>query len=100
MGEKMKCKTIKIDDRADYELFTDWLGKNLPEEFFDATKHSITDGDDAVLDDVFSYQVYNKLKNHWAGATAPTGVVESMIWYDTDIDRLFYRDGARVDIEL
>ena len=79
MNDNKNRHSISISDVGEYELFVDWLNRSLPEEFFDATKHSITDGDDAVLDDVFSYQVYNKLKNHWSGATAPSGVVESMI---------------------
>jgi hypothetical protein len=66
----------------------------MEEMLYDPTKFSISTGDDAVLDDIFSYQVYNKIKNHWAAATAPTDVQQGMIWYDTDDDRIYIYDGA------
>ena len=61
---------------------------------------AIKDGDDAALDDILSYQTYNRLKNHWPAATAPSNKQEGMIHYDTDVDRPYIRDGSGNDIEL
>ena len=61
---------------------------------------SISTGDDGVLDDVFSYQIYNKIKNHWRGSTAPANPQAGMIFSDSDDDKLYYWNGAAwVEIE-
>lgn len=61
---------------------------------YDPTKMTILTGDDGVLDDLFSYQVYNKIKNHWPGAVRPADVQQGMIWYDTDVDKWYGWNGA------
>lgn len=45
---------------------------------------ALIDGNDGVLDSPFPYTIYNKLKNHWYGATAPTNPQNGMIWVKTD----------------
>jgi hypothetical protein len=44
---------------------------------------ALSNGTDAVLDDIFSYQQYNRLKNHWPGASAPSDPQNGMVWYDS-----------------
>lgn len=55
---------------------------------------SLATGEDAVLDDVWSYQQYNRFKNHWVGASAPANAVAGMIWSDSDDDKLYHYTGA------
>ena len=59
---------------------------------------AITTGSDGVLDDVFSYQVYNKIKNHWRAAAAPANVQVGMIWSDSDDNKLYHYTGSSVEI--
>lgn len=66
----------------------------FPDEQFDPTKHSIATGDDAVLDDIFSFAIYNYNKNHWRGAAAPADKQPGMIRSDSDDERLFHRQAA------
>ena len=58
---------------------------------------SISTGDDAVLDDVFSYQIYNKIKNAWRGASAPADIQAGMIFSDSDDDRIYHYTGAALE---
>jgi len=55
---------------------------------------SISTGDDGILDDVFSYQIYNKIKNHWRGAAAPAEIQAGMIFSDSDDNRVYHYTGA------
>jgi len=55
---------------------------------------SISTGDDAILDDVFSYQIYNKIKNAWRGATPPANPQAGMIFSDSDDNTLWHWTGA------
>lgn len=55
---------------------------------------ALSDGDNAILDDVFSYQQYNKLKNHWYAATAPSNPQAGMIWIDSDNGKVYKYYGA------
>lgn len=55
---------------------------------------TIFTGDDGVLDDIFSYQVYTYLKNHWRGAAAPADIQNGMIWSDTGDGKLRHRHGG------
>ena len=54
----------------------------------------ISTGADATVDEVFSYQKVNKLKNHYYGAAAPADPVAGVIWIDSDDDRTYIYDGA------
>ena len=55
---------------------------------------TIPNGSDAVVDSLFSYQQYNRIKNHWYGATAPTAPVAGMIWVDSDNGKTYVYYGA------
>jgi len=68
----------------DIELFESRLSVKLSDIGYDPTKFSISTGEDAVLDDIFSYQVYNKNKNNWYAAAAPADIQDGMIWVDSD----------------
>ena len=57
---------------------------------YDPTKFTILTGDDGILDDLFSYQVYNKIKNHWRAAAAPADRQPGMIRSDSDDDKLHH----------
>lgn len=54
------------------------------------TKFTILTGSDGVLDDLFSYQVFNYLKNHWRAAAAPADKQPGMIRSDSDDDKLHH----------
>ncbi len=58
--------------------------ENLLAEKFDPLKFSLATGDDAVLDDLFSYVICNKLKNNWYAATLPANIQNGMICIDSD----------------
>ena len=55
---------------------------------------TIPNGSDAVVDSLFSYQQYNRIKNHWYSATAPTAPVAGMIWVDSDDGKVYVYYGA------
>ena len=55
---------------------------------------SLLTGDDAILDDVFSYQIANKFKNHWRGATPPADPQAGMIFSDSDDNKVYHWTGA------
>lgn len=55
---------------------------------------ALSDGDAAVLDDIFSYQIYNKLKDHFSGASAISAPQQGMIQHLTGDDRISIYDGA------
>ena len=54
----------------------------------------ISTGADAVVDEVFSYQKVNKLKNHYYGAAAPANPVAGLIWVDSDDGKVYVYYGA------
>ena len=78
--------------------FEHWLDVCLVETLYDPCKFSISTGDDAVLDDLFSYQVYNKIKNHWYAATAPADVQNGMIYVDSDNSKVYAYDGSAEEV--
>jgi len=55
---------------------------------------TLTNGTDAVLDEIWSYQIVNKFKNHWYSATGPSDPQAGMIWMDSDDGLLYKRYGA------
>jgi hypothetical protein len=63
-----------------FKTFEEKMGFKMPREFFGATDFSLYTGDDAVLDDPFSYQVYNFiLKNHAYSAAALADKQDGML---------------------
>ena len=84
-----KERRMDIFDRQFNAIFDDPI--------YDPTKMTIIQGTDGVLDDLFSYQVYNKLKNNWRGAVAPTDMQDGMIYSDTDDGKLHHRHGAALE---
>ena len=55
---------------------------------------SLLTGDDAILDSVFSYQIANKFKNHWRGASPPANPQAGMIFSDSDDNKVYHWTGA------
>lgn len=51
---------------------------------------SLANGDDAVLGNRLAYQQYNRLKNHFRAAAAPSNIQPGMIFSDSDDDRLHH----------
>lgn len=58
----------------------------------------LDDGDNAVVDNYFTYREYNLLKNHWRAATAPSGIQDGMIWSDSDDDKLYHHASSDEEI--
>ena len=88
-------KNNEITKRPDMGIFD----KQFPVRLIDApiddpTKFTILTGDDGILDDLFSYQVYNHLKNHWRGAAAPADIQDGMIWSETVTHKLYHEAGG------
>lgn len=85
----------EIKKRPDMSIFD----KQFPVRLIDApiddpTKFTILTGDDGILDDLFSYQVYNHIKNHWRGAAAPADIQDGMIWSETVTHKLYHEAGG------
>jgi len=55
---------------------------------------TIFTGDDGILDDIFSYQTYNHLKNHWRDNVRPGDIQNGMIWSDTTDGKLRHCHGG------
>lgn len=51
-------------------------------------------GADAVVDEIFSYQKVNKLKNHYYGAVGPADATAGVIWVDSDDGKVYRFFGA------
>jgi len=51
-----------------------------------------------VLDDLFSYQVYNKIKDHWRAATAPADIQAGMIYSDSDDNKVYHYGAAAKEL--
>lgn len=88
-------KNNEITKRPDMGIFD----KQFPVRLIDApiddpTKFTILTGDDGILDDLFSYQVYNHLKNHWRAAAAPADIQDGMIWSETVTHKLYHEAGG------
>lgn len=62
------------------------LGFALQSIPYNPTLFTLSNGTDAVVDEVFSYQIANKFKNHWSAATAMSDPQAGMIRHDTDDD--------------
>lgn len=58
---------------------------------------ALSDGDNALTGDRFAYQQYNRLKNHWRGASLPTNAQPGMIFSDSDDDKLWHVIGSGED---
>lgn len=88
-------KNNEITKRPDLGIFD----KQFPIRLIDApiddpTKFTILTGDDGILDDLFSYQVYNHLKNHWRSNVAPADIQDGMIWSETVTHKLYHEAGG------
>jgi len=82
---------FEIRKKPDLGIFDRRFPTRLEEaEIFDPTKFTILTGSDGILDDLFSYQVYNKLKNHWRDAAEAGDKQPGMIWSKTTDDKLFH----------
>jgi len=75
MDNKYKTITDRINKK---------LGFEMPGSEYNPTLFTLPNGTDAVIDEVFSYQVANKFKNHWYAASKPTDIQDGMIWIDSD----------------
>ena len=76
-----KMEDFKFTKKPDLGIFDRQFPVHLESDpIHDSTKMTIIQGTDGVLDDLFSYQVYNKLKNNWRGAVAPTDMQDGMIY--------------------
>ena len=79
---------FELTKKPDLDIFDRRFPAIFDDPMYDPTKMTIIQGTDGVLDDLFSYQVYNKLKNHWRLATEPPDKQVGMIWSDLDNDKL------------
>jgi hypothetical protein len=61
---------------------------------------SLATGTDAILDDIFSYAQYNRIKNHFRGASAPAAAQPGSIFSDSDDDRLYHAGAASAQEEV
>jgi len=59
----------------------------------------LTTGANAVVDQWFTYVVYNLIKNNWSGTSRPSGCVAGMCWYHSTLKKIYLYDGTS-DIEL
>jgi len=66
-------------------------------EIYDPTKFTILTGTDGVLDDLFSYQVFNWLKNTWYAGAAPADMQDGMMWVDSGDGKLHLRHGGGLE---
>ena len=82
---------FKLTKKPDLDIFDRRFPAMFDDPIYDPTKMTIIQGTDGILDDLFSYQVYNKLKNHWRLDVEPTDRQPGMIWSDSDDDRLYHR---------
>lgn len=80
------------------DIFDRRFPATFDDPIYDPTKMTIIQGTDGVLDDLFSYQVYNKLKNHWRLGVAPADIQPGMIWSDLDDDKLYHHGAADEEI--
>ena len=73
----------------------------LVQDSYQPTKFSLATGENAVVDDILSYQQYNRLKNHWPDINDPDDVVAGMTWYKSDTQRYYFYDGTAAEqVEL
>ena len=70
------------------------LGFAMQSTPYNPTIFTLTNGTDAVVDEIFSYQIANKFKNHWRAASASSDPQPGMIWQDSDDDKFRGRDSA------
>ena len=58
--------------------------ERAPNLLYNPTVFTLINGTDAVLDEVWSYQIANKFKNLWYSATAPSDMQDGMPFVDSD----------------
>lgn len=92
-----KMEDFELTKKPDTGIFDRRFPAMFDDSIYDPTKMTIIQGTDGVLDDLFSYQVYNKLKNNWRGAVAPVDMQDGMIYSDTDDGKLHHRHGAALE---
>lgn len=83
-------EAFELTKNPDLGIFDRQFPVIFDDPIYDPTKMTIIQGTDGVLDDLFSYQVYNKLKNHWRLATEPPDKQPGMIRSDSDDDKLHH----------
>ena len=94
---------FELTKKPDLDIFDRQFPARLESDpIYDPTKMTIIQGTDGILDDLFSYQVYNKLKNHWRLDVVPTDIQPGMIWSDSDDDKLYHHGnvGGAADDEI
>ena len=90
---------FKLTKKPDLGIFDQRFPIRLESDpIYDPAKFTILTGDDGILDDLFSYQVYNHIKNHWRGAAAPTDIQDGMIWSETGTDKLYHEASGDEEI--
>lgn len=88
-------KDNEITKRPNMDIFDRQFPVRLVDApICDPTKFTILTGDDGILDDLFSYQVYNHIKNHWRAAAAPGDIQDGMIWSSTVGNKLYHEAGG------
>jgi len=88
-------KDNEITKRPNMDIFDRQFSFRLVDApICDPTKFTILTGDDGILDDLFSYQVYNHIKNHWRAAAAPADIQDGMIWSQTVTHKLYHEAGG------
>ena len=97
LNKENKMEDFELTKKPDMDIFDRRFPTIFDDPIYDPTKMTIIQGTDGVLDDLFSYQVYNKLKNNWRGAVAPTDMQDGMIYSDTDDGKLHHRHGAALE---
>lgn len=94
-----KMEDFKLTKKPDTSIFDRRFPISLESDpIHDPTKMTIIQGTDGVLDDLFSYQVYNKLKNHWRLGVEPADKQAGMIWSDLDDNKLYHYGAAWEEI--
>lgn len=92
-------ENFELTKKPDMNIFDRRFPSRLESDpIYDPTKMTILTGSDGILDDLFSYQVYNKIKNHWRAAVAPADIQAGMIWSDSDDDKLYHHGAADEEI--
>ncbi|MCK4818641.1 hypothetical protein KA005_22915, partial [bacterium] len=94
---------FKLTKKPDLGIFDQQFPARLKEaDIYDPTKFTILTGSDGILDDLFSYHVYTRIKNHWRSDVAPADIQPGMIWSDSDDDKLYHHGnvGGAADEEI
>lgn len=84
---------FELTKKPDLGIFDRRFPAIFDDPMYDPTKMTIIQGTDGVLDDLFSYQVYNKLKNHWRLDVEPADRQVGMIWSESGGNDKLYHYG-------